>query len=244
MSEARRVVLVTGSTRGIGRAIAESFAAAGDQVVVTGTKADIAAAVAAEIGGGAVGIGLDITEAASVGPVIDEIVKAHGRLDVVVNNAGITRDTLLLRMDISDWDTVLDTNLRGAFLVTKSASRVMLKQRSGRIINISSVIGLIGNAGQANYSAAKAGLIGFTRACARELASRNITVNAVAPGYIDTDMTRNLPEAARTALTEKIPLGRTGSPADVAALVRFLAAPESAYITGQVIAVDGGLTMQ
>lgn len=243
MNEQRRIVLVTGSTRGIGRAIAESFVAMGDRVVVTGTKPEAASALAAELGHDAIGLGLDVTDADSVSSVVDQIVKTTGRLDVVVNNAGITRDTLLLRMDISDWDAVLDTNLRGAFLVTKAASRIMLKQRSGRIINISSIIGLIGNAGQANYSAAKAGLIGFTKACAKEFASRSITVNAVAPGYIDTDMTRDLPEAARTALTERIPLARTGSTSDVAAVVKFLASKDAGYITGQVIAVDGGLTM-
>jgi 3-oxoacyl-[acyl-carrier protein] reductase len=243
MSESRRIVLVTGSTRGIGRAVAEIFVAAGDQVIITGTKAETAEKVAQELGHDSVGLALDVANADSVTQSIDLAVKLTGRLDVVVNNAGITRDGLLLRMDPDDWDAVLDTNLRGAFLVTKAASRIMLKQRSGRIINISSIIGLIGNAGQANYSAAKAGLIGFTKACAKEFASRGITVNAVAPGYIDTDMTRDLPEAARTALSEKIPLGRTGSPADVASVVRFLASAEAGYITGQVVAVDGGLTM-
>lgn len=243
MSESKRTVLVTGSTRGIGRAVAEVFVAAGDQVIITGTKAETAERVAQELGNDSVGLALDVTNADSVTQLVDQAVKLTGRLDVVVNNAGITRDGLLLRMNPEDWDAVLDTNLRGAFLVTKAASRIMLKQRSGRIINISSIIGLIGNAGQANYSAAKAGLIGFTKACAKEFASRGITVNAVAPGYIDTDMTRDLPEAARTALTEKIPLGRTGSPSDVASVVRFLASAEAGYITGQVVAVDGGLTM-
>ncbi len=243
MSESKRTVLVTGSTRGIGRAVAEVFVAAGDLVIVTGTKAETAEKVAQELGNDSVGLALDVTNADSVTQLVDQAVKLTGRLDVVVNNAGITRDGLLLRMNPEDWDAVLDTNLRGAFLVTKAASRIMLKQRSGRIINISSIIGLIGNAGQANYSAAKAGLIGFTKACAKEFASRGITVNAVAPGYIDTDMTRDLPEAARTALTEKIPLGRTGSPVDVASVVRFLASAEAGYITGQVVAVDGGLTM-
>ncbi len=168
---------------------------------------------------------------------------AFGRIDVVVNNAGITRDTLMIRMDEKDWDMVLDINLKGAFLVTKAAARIMMKQRSGRIVNISSVVGLSGNAGQANYSASKAGLIGLTKSSAKELCSRGITVNAVAPGFIETEMTHTLPEAARKSFLERVLVSRPGTPNDVASAVLFLASDEAAYITGQVLAVDGGLTV-
>lgn len=243
MSFTGKVVVITGSGRGIGRTIAERFAAAGGTVVISDLDDAIVQAVASEIGRGAIGIAANVTSADDVARLLDTTNERLGSVDVVVNNAGITRDTLMIRMDERDWDMVLDINLKGAFLVTKAASRIMMKQRRGRIINISSVVGIIGNAGQANYSASKAGLIGLTKSAAKELASRGVTVNAVAPGYIETDMTKNLPEAARDEFLRNIALKRPGSPDDVASAVLFFASDEAAYVTGQVLAVDGGLTM-
>lgn len=238
-----KVIVVTGSGRGIGRTIAERFAKAGGTVVISDLDEDTVREVASEIGNGAIGIAANVTSADAVSRLFDETSAKLGSVDVVVNNAGITRDTLMIRMDEKDWDMVLDINLKGAFLVTKAASRIMMKQRRGRIVNISSVVGLTGNAGQSNYSASKAGLIGLTKSAAKELASRGITVNAVAPGYIETEMTKKLPEAVRDDYMTKIALKRPGSPDDVASAVMFFASDEAAYVTGQVLAVDGGLSM-
>lgn len=238
-----KVIVVTGSARGIGRTIAERFAKAGGTVVISDLDDAAVQQVASEIGGGAIGIAANVTSADDVARLLDETSAKLGSVDVVVNNAGITRDTLMIRMDEKDWDMVLDINLKGAFLVTKAASRIMMKQRRGRIVNISSVVGLTGNAGQSNYSASKAGLIGLTKSAAKELASRGVTVNAVAPGYIETEMTKNLPEAVRDDYMTKIALKRPGSPDDVASVVMFFASDEAAYVTGQVLAVDGGLSM-
>lgn len=238
-----KVIVVTGSGRGIGRTIAERFAKAGGTVVISDLDDATVRQVAAEIGGGAIGIAANVTSADDVARLLEETSSKLGSVDVVVNNAGITRDTLMIRMDEQDWDMVLDINLKGAFLVTKAASRIMMKQRRGRIVNISSVVGLTGNAGQSNYSASKAGLIGLTKSAAKELASRGVTVNAVAPGYIETEMTKNLPEAVRDDYMTRIALKRPGSPDDVASAVMFFASDEAAYVTGQVLAVDGGLSM-
>jgi 3-oxoacyl-[acyl-carrier protein] reductase len=243
-----RVALVTGASRGIGRAIAETLAGAGATVVVNyrgnaAAAADVVRAIEAREGQ-ARAIQADVSDVADVERLFKATLDAYGRLDILVNNAGITRDTLLLRMKEADFDAVLNTNLRGVFLCTRAALRPMTKARGGRIINITSVVGLMGNAGQANYAAAKAGLIGFTKSAAREMASRNITVNAVAPGYIETELTDALSEQLRAAILENIPLGRLGRPQDVADVVCFLASDHAAYITGQTITVDGGLVMQ
>ncbi|MCL5677334.1 MAG: 3-oxoacyl-[acyl-carrier-protein] reductase [Firmicutes bacterium] len=243
-----RVAIVTGASGGLGRTIAESLAREGAAVLVHyGSRADAAEAVVARIreaGGKALAHRADITDPAQAEAVVGRAVAEFGRLDILVNNAGIKRDALLLRMKPEDWDAVLAANLKGAYACTKSAAKVMLKQRQGRIINIASVAGLVGNAGQANYSAAKAGLIGFSKAVARELASRGITVNVVAPGAIDAGMLQELPEEGREAYVRQIPLGRLGAPEDVAGAVVFLASDLGNYITGQTLAVDGGLTMQ
>jgi 3-oxoacyl-[acyl-carrier protein] reductase len=240
----RRVALVTGASRGIGRAIAIALGASGYAVCVNfRSRADAAQAVAASIiegGGHAVAVQGDVSKREDVDSVFRQVQESMGPVAVLVNNAGITRDTLLLRLSDDDWDAVLDTNLRGAFMCTKAALRAMVKSRWGRIINISSVVGITGNPGQSNYAAAKAGLVGFTRAVAREVASRAITVNAVAPGYIETDITEELPAALKAKALELIPAGRFGAPEDVADVVAFLASDASRYITGQLINVDGG----
>ena len=240
-----RVALVTGASRGIGRAIATGLAEAG-ATVVAAARGDNAAGTVEAIratGGSAEVLSLDVTDFAAIEAAIKGIVERLGRLDVLVNNAGITRDTLLLRMKREDWDAVLQTNLTAAFACAQAAVKPMIKQRSGRIINITSVVGQSGNAGQVNYAASKAGLIGFTKALAQEVASRNVTVNAVAPGLIDTDMTRAIAGGAHEEWAAKIPLARLGTPEDVASAVRFLASDEASYITGHVLAVNGGMYM-
>lgn len=240
-----KTALVTGASRGIGRAIAKEFAAQGAKVALCARSVDALQALAAEIedaGGAAAVFALDVSDSDSVKGVVDAVTERFGGLDVLVNNAGITRDGLLARMKDDAWDDVLNTNLRGAFYLTRAAAKTMMRQRSGKIINISSVVGLTGNAGQANYAASKAGLIGMTRSVAKELGSRNIQVNAIAPGFIVTDMTDSLPEALKEQLLKQIPLGRMGQPEEIANVAAFLASDRSDYITGQVIAVCGGLT--
>lgn len=240
------VALVTGSSRGIGRAIAVALAKAGANVVVNYAGREDAARGTAdmieETGRKALVIKADVSDPEQVKAMVDKTVKELGRLDILVNNAGITRDNLLMRMKDEEWDTVVNTNLKGAFNCCRAAARPMLKARGGRIINVSSVVGLSGNPGQVNYSAAKAGLIGLTRTLAGELGSRGITVNAVAPGFITTDMTEKLPDDVKERLKERIPLGRLGTPEEIADVVTFLCSPSAGYITGQVIAVDGGMT--
>ena len=241
-----RVSLVTGASRGIGRAIARELAAQGATVLCGARDQEkLAATVAAIVaeGGKALAVPLDVADRASVEAAFAAVLAAHGRLDHLVNNAGITRDNLVLRMKAEDWRDVLDTNLTGVFLCTQAALRPMLKQRMGRIVSVTSVVGLTGNAGQANYAASKAGVVGFTKSVAREVASRSITVNAVAPGFVETDMTAAMTDKAREALTSLIPLGRVGQPEDVAAAVAFLVSDRAAYITGQVLSVDGGFHM-
>lgn len=241
------VAIVTGGSRGIGRAIALELARAGAKVVVNyaghGEKAEETLSLIQEVGGEALAVQADVSQVEDVERLIQTTLKTYGKINILVNNAGITRDTLLLRMKETDWDAVLDTNLKGVFLCTKAVSKSMMKQRSGVIINISSVVGITGNAGQANYSAAKAGIIGFTKSIAKELGSRGIRVNAVAPGYISTDMTESLGEEVREQVMTQIPLGRMGQPEDIARTVVFLASPAASYITGQTLAVDGGMAM-
>jgi 3-oxoacyl-[acyl-carrier protein] reductase len=237
------VALVTGGGRGIGQAIAALLAAEGAWVAVADVDLDGAQRVAGQLRTPGLGLRMDVSSFASVQEGIEQVLQQHGRLDILVNNAGITRDTLLMRMSEQDWDLVLDVNLKGAFNCCKAAVRPMLKARQGRIVSISSVVGLTGNPGQANYAASKAGLLGLTRTLARELAGRNITVNAVAPGFIATEMTEKLPPAARQAMLAQVPLGRPGLPEDVARAVVFLASDDAAYITGQVLQVNGGMAM-
>jgi 3-oxoacyl-[acyl-carrier protein] reductase len=240
-----RIALVTGASRGIGKAIATKLAAQGASVVAA-ARGENAKPVADEIsagGGKAEFLPLDVTEPGAGEAAIAGVLARHGRIDILVNNAGIAKDQLLLRMKRDDWDAVLGTNLTAAFVLTQAALKPMLKQRAGRIVNISSVVGQGGNAGQANYAASKAGIIGFSKAVALEVASRGITVNVVAPGLIDTDMTRAITESAHEEWASKIPLKRLGSPEDVAAAVCFLASDEASYITGQVLAVNGGMYM-
>ncbi|MEZ4423973.1 MAG: 3-oxoacyl-[acyl-carrier-protein] reductase [Gemmatimonadota bacterium] len=241
---AGQVALVTGGSRGIGRAIAEALAEAGARVAVVARDETRARQTAAALPGeGHAGYACDVADDAQVADTVALVQKEVGDIAVLVNNAGVTRDNLVMRIDADAWDQVLDTNLKGAFHMIRAVSRGMMKRRAGVIVNISSVVGLMGNAGQANYAASKAGLLGLTKSVARELASRGIRCNAVAPGYIDTDMTADLGPDAAEALKGRIPLGRLGEPRDVAGLVRFLAGPDAHYITGQVIAVDGGMVM-
>ena len=242
-----QVALVTGASRGIGRAIAIALAAQGATVVGSATSeagaSSIDAALAGHGAGGGQGIVLDVNDGAALDAAVEAIVKQHGALHVLVNNAGITRDTLAMRMKDADWDAVLDTNLKAVFRASRAVMRTMMKQRYGRIVNITSVVGASGNAGQANYAAAKAGVAGMTRALARELGSRGVTVNCVAPGFIATDMTDGLPEAQKAALLAQIPLGRLGSPQEIADAVAFLASPAAGYITGTELHVNGGMFM-
>ena len=238
-----KVALVTGASRGIGRAIAAQLAAQGALVVAAargGNAAETVAAITAA-GGRAQALALDVTDAEAAVAAVQGVVAEHGRLDILVNNAGITRDQLMLRMKRSDWDDVLATNLTAAFVLCQAAMKPMIKQRSGRIVAISSVVGQMGNAGQANYAASKAGLIGFCKSLAREVGSRHVTVNVVAPGFVETDMTKVVAEETQKQWAAQIPLGRLGTPDDIASAVCFLASDEASYITGQVLAVNGGM---
>jgi 3-oxoacyl-[acyl-carrier protein] reductase len=241
-----RVAIVTGASRGIGKVIAEDIAKAGATVVcVSRSQSDIdnVANSINKNGGIAIAIACDISNGKQYQELAKSVIEKFGSIDILVNNAGVTKDGLIMRMSEDDWDIVIDTNLKGAFNGTKAVTRHMMKQRSGRIINISSVVGLIGNAGQANYAASKAGLIGLTKATAKELASRGITANCIAPGYIETDMTKQLSDKIRDALIQQIPLGRIGQAKDIASIVCFLASDDASYITGQTFTVDGGMVM-
>jgi 3-oxoacyl-[acyl-carrier protein] reductase len=238
-----RTALVTGSTRGIGRAIAEALAASGARVAVVGRDEVRTRAAADAISAEARGFVCDVGDSSSVTAMVESVEREFGAVDILVNNAGLTRDNILFRIKDEDWDAVINANLRGAFVAIRAASRGMMKRRWGRIINIASVVGLVGNKGQANYAASKAGLIGMTKSVAKELASRNVLANVVAPGYIETDMTAALPEEAKTTLFTQIPLGRLGTPQDIAGIVTFLASDAAAYITGQTFVVDGGMVM-
>jgi len=241
-----QVALVTGASRGIGQAISLKLAAEGIFVIATATSETGAEGTVAAIiaqGGAAQAVKLDVTDSSEVEALFKKIMSEQGRIDILVNNAGITKDSLMMRMKDSDWDSVLDTNLKGSFNCLREASKIMTKARYGRVVNISSVVGEMGNPGQVNYCASKAGLFGLTKSAARELAKRNITVNAVAPGFIETDMTADLPEKGREALLQSIPMARLGSVDDVAYAVRFLVSPQAAYITGQVLSVNGGMYM-
>jgi len=241
-----RVTLVTGGAQGIGRDIALKFAAEGSDIVVGDINLQKASQTQAEIealGRKALALELNVTDYAKVNEAINKILDKFGKVDILVNNAGITKDNLLLRMSDAEWDAVLNVNLKGTFNCTKAVSRLMIKQRFGKIINIASIIGIIGNPGQANYSASKAGIIALTKTAAKELASRNINVNAIAPGFIQTEMTAKLPEELKEKMLGVIPLGKFGSPTDIAAVCVFLASEEASYITGQTIVVDGGMVM-
>jgi 3-oxoacyl-[acyl-carrier protein] reductase len=235
--------VVTGSTRGIGRAIAEALAESGARVAVVGRDLGRAEEAASAIGNNAMGFAADVGDTAAVAKLVEDVEKAFGSIDILVNNAGITRDNLVMRLKDDDWDAVQNANLRGAFAAIRAVSRGMMKKRAGRIINIASIVGLIGNKGQANYAASKAGLIALTKSVAKELGSRNILVNAVAPGFIETEMTAAMTKEAREALGQQIALERLGSVQDVAAMVAFLASDLASYITGQVFVVDGGMVM-
>lgn len=241
-----QIAVVTGAGRGIGRAIALKFADEGADIVCVSRTEENSKKVADEIsskGRKAWAVAVDVSDSTAVSSAVDAILKEPGRLDILVNNAGVTRDNLLMRMSEEEWDTVLNTNLRGAFLLTKAFTRSFLKQRSGRVINIASVIGLMGNAGQANYAASKAGLIGFSKSVAREFAARGITVNAIAPGFIETDMTAGLKEEMKTGLLQHIPMKALGNVDDIAGAALYLASPAARYVTGQVLTVDGGMVM-
>jgi 3-oxoacyl-[acyl-carrier protein] reductase len=242
-----KVALVTGSARGIGRAIAETLAQRGADIIVADLRAELAAATAQEIGAATgrrvTSVAVDVSNTASAKAMIDQVLADFGHIDILVNNAGLTRDNLIMRMEEADWDLVLNINLKGVFNCSKAVVRPMMKQHYGRIINISSVSGLAGQAGQANYSASKAGIIGLTKALAREVGSREITVNAVAPGFILTDLTKDLPEELKEATLKAVPLGRWGTTQEIAYAVAFLASDEAAYITGHVLSVDGGMVM-
>ncbi len=240
-----QVALVTGGSRGIGLAISAALAEAGAKVAVVGRNEERAIAAAGSLSGGPhVGMGCDVADSDAAAEMVTAVQEKLGAVTILVNNAGITRDNLLFRIRDEDWDSVLDTNLKAAFTLCRLVARGMVKQRSGSIVNITSVVGLTGNAGQVNYAASKAGLIGLTKSVAKELASRGIRCNAVAPGFIETDMTADLSDVAREGLQKQIPLGTLGQPADIASLVRFLVGPSARYITGQTIAVDGGMVMQ
>ena len=238
-----KTAFVTGSTRGIGQAIAQTLYAAGAGVAIVGRQVGRAQEVAANLGDRAAGVGCDVAREEQVTAAIIAAEAALGPIDILVNNAGLTRDNILLRLSEQDWDAVLEANLKGAFHTTRAVMKGMMKRRAGRIINMSSIVGLTGNKGQANYAASKAGLIGFTKSIAKEYASRNVLVNCIAPGFIETDMTASLPDEARATLLEQIALGRLGRPEDVAGTVLFLASDLAAYITGQVIVVDGGMVI-
>lgn len=246
MRLANKVAVVTGGSRGIGYTIARKFASEGASVVVAGRNYESVRAAAGELeklGAASMAVQCDVALRDEAEQLVSLTIERFGRIDILVNNAGITRDRLILRMSESDWDSVMAVNLKGVFNCTKAVAKAMLRQRYGRIINITSVVGLLGNIGQANYAASKAGVIGFTKAVARELASRGVTVNSIAPGFIETKMTEDLPESAKEAFMSRIPLGRAGTPEDVANAALFLASDEAAYITGQVICVDGGMAM-
>lgn len=241
-----KVALVTGGSRGIGRAISLALSAHGAKVAVNYASNAAAAEETARMIGGtdaAITIAGDVGDPAAAAALVEQTITAFGRIDILVNNAGVTADGLILRMSEAEWDKVIDTNLKGTFSVTKAAIRPMVRQRFGRVISVSSVAGIVGNAGQSNYSAAKAGMIGFTKAIAKEVASRNITANVIAPGFIDTEMTADLTEAQRAEIMRMVAVGRTGKPADVAPAAVFLASDEAAYVTGHVLTVDGGLVM-
>jgi 3-oxoacyl-[acyl-carrier protein] reductase len=238
-----KVALVTGGTRGIGQAIATTLHGCGATVAIAGRDLARAEAAAAAIGEGVRGFACDVSDAASVTALVETVERELGSLDILVNNAGVTKDNVVMRLKDEDWDAVVDANLKGAFVAIRAATRGMMKRRWGRIINITSVVGLTGNRGQANYAASKAGLVGLTKSVAKELASRNVLCNAIAPGFIETDMTAGLGPEQRAALQQQIPLERLGAPADIAAAVAFLASDHAGYVTGQVLVVDGGMVM-